>query len=814
MLPSTTLDPHILLLVNNALRHQVSVIAVSSAQRRPCGSWFGKRRMDVANHHARLEQRFHKLREAHAAHREAIMAQKCDRTEMERAQQRRVEREKERARTQNEHDVRELFISSQKNYEEVKRMRGEFRRRRQEMLLQRLENDPYEVLFGWRTRLRSGLVPNKWLDSEAHVQKTSQSTKDANEVVKKAEVRSSADDSKTSTSPNANSKSNGEEIEKSAAPITSTSETRPFFVSNTVSNAETEQPTPSTFPRRVEIQDESLLEYDPISNRMVPKVDEHQTSKSQDSGAANDEIDISKIRDFAANESKPLTKARENLEKSFDKLHQNLVETHKEVLGTASSIQGLSENNPISNVGRKISRSFDTYSKPRAQLDNDTRGSNIERILGEIRDLDRAIASLNAGSLQRDLKLQRHGLKQIIENLEKETKRIETQQVKLRSRERVKPQPVPAEDVFPLLFGERETKASPEPKPFDSNTRLLEDEIQKQKEAMLLAEETRLQHYQVDSRKEAMLRAEEIRQQQKAEFQRLVTNKRRAEEATLQQNRDVEMQLKHQTIPQPEERLNDTQLVENIRDIYEQHYGKISDYLPSTEPQQAISSQSSSPPLQTGPIEPSRNSANDAVFETIPQPNETTTSVVGDAEYTILAYDPSTNEVTTTTLSAPISAADKPIPITVALTQLSEPAKFLPHLRLLGNRGTAVSVTKNLLVLRTSPTEVAKPSSTEQTSTIQTKQSSPEMDKQRSGSPFAESWKGIAPRRTEPVFSGRYPLNRRHKQWGGQERRSTWGSWFRTLTVASIVGSAILYVGGVTAGLSKVELPKQAEEKK
>jgi hypothetical protein len=72
-----------------------------------------------------------------------------------------------------------------------------------------------------------------------------------------------------------------------------------------------------------------------------------------------------------------------------------------------------------------------------------------------------------------------------------------------------------------------------------------------------------------------------------------------------------------------------------------------------------------------------------------------------------LAYDPSTSEVSTTTISAPISASDSPVPISVALTQLGEPAKFLPHLRLMGNYGTVVSVTENLLVLRTTAADIA-----------------------------------------------------------------------------------------------------------
>lgn len=78
-----------------------------------------------------------------------------------------------------------------------------------------------------------------------------------------------------------------------------------------------------------------------------------------------------------------------------------------------------------------------------------------------------------------------------------------------------------------------------------------------------------------------------------------------------------------------------------------------------------------------------------------PAPKPETTSFV------ILAYDHTTSSVTRATVSAPPTSIETPLPLTVALTQLTHPAKFLPHLQSLKHQGfVPVSCSNSLLILR------------------------------------------------------------------------------------------------------------------
>jgi hypothetical protein len=81
----------------------------------------------------------------------------------------------------------------------------------------------------------------------------------------------------------------------------------------------------------------------------------------------------------------------------------------------------------------------------------------------------------------------------------------------------------------------------------------------------------------------------------------------------------------------------------------------------------------------------------------------------------------------------------------------------------MGNHGTAMSVTKNLLVLRTTATDIAD---AQAAACVKTSDSAAETGATRSNGgvkseeaafedPYSKSWKGNAPRRVEPVFSGR-----------------------------------------------------------
>lgn len=91
--------------------------------------------------------------------------------------------------------------------------------------------------------------------------------------------------------------------------------------------------------------------------------------------------------------------------------------------------------------------------------------------------------------------------------------------------------------------------------------------------------------------------------------------------------------------------------------------------------------------------------------------------------YSVLAYDPSTQQVTTAEMSSPgDSPSERRLSLSEALSSLTEPAKFLPHLTRLQSRGyEIVSSDTNILVLRKShkvqpppfsdPSPVAEPKS-------------------------------------------------------------------------------------------------------
>jgi hypothetical protein len=232
---------------------------------------------------------------------------------------------------------------------------------------------------------------------------------------------------------------------------------------------------------------------------------------------------------------------------------------------------------------------------------------------------------------------------------------------------------------------------------------------------------------------------------------------------------DQEVQMHKEAMLRVEEeardrdsRLTDTELTEELRRIYERAYGEI------TSPQDISA-----------------------------QPEQVVSTPKESAVYTVLAYDPSTSEVSTTTLSAPPMEDESSIALTVALTQLAEPAKFLPHLRLLReNNFRAISVTKNLLVLRGSP-PVQDPTMTQTAADIS---SPPET------LPLEPS--GAAnPKRVEPFYTG----SRLHRRRFRRERRF-WRDLLVFTIKFSMVTGAIIYILGLKDGMKKVPLRMKAPE--
>jgi hypothetical protein len=779
---------------------------------------------------------------------------------------------------------RDLNTIREEKLQELKSMR-------EDMLKKWLENDPYDAMFGWSNRLRRGFGLSRF--SEEMFKEVQAWDEKRTSLLSKyrdmtGTTASEAPPPKSMKSEESSMEVPREEIKKDEAVEVSPSEAKETNVSS---------PIPSTVKTEA-VRDDALLEYDPITNRMVRKSDKAFSHYGQDLDTENDipvkptkskasttikldspsVADVTmELRQFKAHrlsdqevqsQAEGSTKAtvqspqvdREKLEKSFEKLHSSKGSIVTESLGPAtkpqssiseapkvesnSTVQDLTDlSTRIINLGSRVSKLRDSFFDktnetemlkktkavtsdssnnpssrteevialgspsekpvvPESQMPQSTPAANfrqllkdekkaeevaktsdpgyvskvrnanlrrrlqIERMQGEIADLDSALENLGPGSLRFDLTRQRNELVRLTEELKKQIEPIYPYRNWDQGRERLQPQPIPKEDVFPMLFGEKRTKAADAVTKSEKTTEQLETEIREQKDAMKLAEELK---------------------------------------------------------PEPQnQRLNDTELVETIRGIYEERYGKIT---ADNATKESINSApvSAEAPASTTAISTSSAQLNDLPEVPVlkPQQEVNTSSTPAtdpqvNATYTILAYDPSTSEVSTTTISAPISASDSPVPITVALTQLGEPAKFLPHLRLMGNHGSAVSVTKNLLVLRTTAADIAdaqaaaRPKASNSTREVGATRSNGSVNSDDSTfeDPYSDSWKGNAPRRVETVFSGRA----RNERWDrNEEPRSGryWKRWFKRLGIASGVGVGILYVGGVTAGLRRVDVPKE-----
>ncbi|KAF2452750.1 hypothetical protein BDY21DRAFT_367541 [Lineolata rhizophorae] len=164
-----------------------------------------------------------------------------------------------------------------------------------------------------------------------------------------------------------------------------------------------------------------------------------------------------------------------------------------------------------------------------------------------------------------------------------------------------------------------------------------------------------------------------------------------------------------------EQKEKDAALVREIRDIYEQEYGAIdvkhrqqdptseetSTNPPAGKRSTASNSESASQPSD---LASSVQAEQPIVAKSTTKPTDSSsTPEAGLSEpnhYTVLAYDPSTDAITSvSTSSYPIGSKESKIPLPIALSKLSRPAKFLPYLP----RQTdyeIVSNSPNLLVIK------------------------------------------------------------------------------------------------------------------
>ncbi|KAI4093428.1 MAG: hypothetical protein LQ344_002841 [Seirophora lacunosa] len=115
---------------------------------------------------------------------------------------------------------------------------------------------------------------------------------------------------------------------------------------------------------------------------------------------------------------------------------------------------------------------------------------------------------------------------------------------------------------------------------------------------------------------------------------------------------------------------------------------------------------SSLPRANEGSVTQAGILASRAAASNVPEP-PATESKPPDAKktatvYNVLAYDPSTQQITTAEMSSPAdSPSERRLSLSEALSSLTEPAKFLPHLTTLQSQGyEIVSSDTNILVLR------------------------------------------------------------------------------------------------------------------
>jgi hypothetical protein len=891
MLPPTTFEPQLLVLATTALRPQLISITVSSTQIRKCGYWFRRR-------HGRYlhgEQELNKIQAAHAARqaeRWAAITQRRNRSffgKSERYDVENTERQKYEAAQEQHQRVQDAWETEfKRKMREKEKWTEELWKRREELMHRWLQKDPYDALFGWSNRLRKGLKLGRFgSEMEKEMNSLTTNIREQMKEIKKAYY----DHKEPQVS------------HEKAAENTTASQEAPKNTVQTSKDVKAEQKPCQT---ATSVPDDSLMEYDPITTRMVRKSDKAFSHYGQDLDTA---IDIpvkppkkSEKSDVASKTStspsvadviselgqrrssqlsdqnpkptgasgvnfSPSTKSseadRERLEKSFEQLHKKPANTTHEGFGTAAKAKGSStiasetkdsvnarrrtlddlstkltnlgsrvsnirdslgsssafsqsntsqgntiaksvenaqlndtpakaeepkvkavetgQNTPTANfrrlleqerVAEEVAKTSDRGYVTRVQSGNFRRRLQIERMQGEIEDLDKALEHLKPGSLKFDLARQRKELVRLVEDLEKQMEPLYPYNNWNQGCDNFQPKSLTKSvDVFPMIFGQKPAASSDKTVQHSKATQELEDEVQKQKVAMQIAEEIK---------------------------------------------------------PEPQDqRLTDSELIDAIRNIYQESYGEIKGIQSGKASLQgkATGNDSSTNPIikdtatdlavkQPLPPSPSENTPIASSLSLLPpSPTVPPTTQPENAVYTILAYDPSTSEVSTTTISAPVSATDTTLPITVALTQLGEPAKFLPHLRLLANHGTAVSVTKNLLVLRsTSPSNTTTkpaPAVPDETSSPKEHDMMGEVEDSAKEHPHGDYFKGAGPRRIEPVFSGRA----RNERWDQYEQHgpSAWMKFIKRLGIASGIGIAILYVGGVTAGLRKVIVPKESE---
>jgi hypothetical protein len=302
-----------------------------------------------------------------------------------------------------------------------------------------------------------------------------------------------------------------------------------------------------------------------------------------------------------------------------------------------------------------------------------------------------------------------------------------------------------------------------------------------------------------------------------------------------------------QHIEAQEQQVDDSEaLTREIRGIYETKYGKITTShvqpsgesnpslvtvdpveIPSSVPAPAVESltvdapeaMSAVTPAETVVSESTNMSASSPASVDTPEPipatalaEQPTSTVVTESlvnpasspadtitdtpvvPYTLLAYDSSSQSITRASFSSPPQASESIIPLTIALKHLHHPAKFLPLVQELRNKGyEPIHGEKNMLILRQMQPVKAGEQEAFEVETVGVK------DEPR---PRLPSWGATSgPRRTEEVFSGA------SQSQSKKERKGRKRAWRRAVRRAALGVTAVggtIYVAGVMAEMTKV----------
>jgi hypothetical protein len=752
---------------------------------------------------------------------------------------------------------------------EVTRMKDEMWQRKADMIKKRLDLDPYDTIFGWSNRLRVGLPPRVWVWGDTLKSKSRHDEEKGPDAADNLYRSPSSPDSslfasRESTEPS--TKSKVADTFKSTPQPSAADNANPSHEPETKDSNATEQKDiyQRGVPTPLHSSYSYSLEYDPISHRTVRRRDGELSHYGQD-------LDTSVNVPMAKSDPIPSVLAPEPTKRDLQtelkeykarKLPGTLTEgTEHDVTPTAQNMSGTEDtgdsNTSYFSQRAKLEKSFsDIHSHtaeaskfsplvfstrkkrhqvPKVPTNNDRmeaeKKTETQKRLQDLQGLSAQLASLGEriGRLQPTVE-------SVYESKDKmflkesgtashsgpptSTEGISFQ----KSNEKAIS---PAEGYRKLLELEKEAEAATTKSDPSELSRTQTSNWRRRLEMNDIDQEVA-----ATPEKAAISPAEEYRKLLDLEKEaEAVTSKPDPSEVSLAQSSNWRKRLEmddidrkvvaspEQTTPAAEESSKNELSESNDEQpcLQERRLQLEADLEPVSPFQKQDDTNGNSEDVQK------------SSFSVPKQGQQQTETPSETAVYTILAYDPSTSEVSTTDISAPVNSADESIPLTEGLTRLTEPAKFLPHLRLLQDQGfVVVKSTKNMLVLRGSP---AVPTSTTPVTESSTKSNDIKEPSRTTSMPSPSR----VPKRVEEIYTGPQrsphrlayvervhtrhgkttaePKSRSKERTNGSEQRSRSRAkeWAFRLLFASSMTTAVIYLAGLSAGFKRVPYASSPE---